>query len=155
MVILDKNLKFVKWFNSKSDARGLKKGEFTEDDTAVPFVFCHGEKIVCMGHYIEKQIQDYLDLGYEMYDRDSFGWIDGETKHTQYNNNGKAKLKTAEMLLDEEKEKKKSEILNLTQQEQTALILNLNGEKETLKKKLKNIDDLKSIDEIKSIKKEV
>lgn len=153
MVISDKNLKFVKWFNSKSEKPKLKTGEFTEDDTAVPFVFCQNEKIICIGHYTENEIQEYLDLGYQMYDRDSFGWIDGETKHTQYNNSGKAKLKTAEMLLNEEKEKKKNEILNLTPQEQTALILNLNGEKDALEKKLNNIDELKSIDEIRSIKK--
>jgi hypothetical protein len=132
MIILDKNLKFVKWFNSKSDTIGLKKCEFTEDDTAVPFVFCQGEKIICMGHYSENQIQDYLDLGYEMHDRDSFCWIDGETKHTLYNNNGKAALKTGAMLLTEAKEKKLKEILNLKPEEQTALILNINEEKESL-----------------------
>jgi hypothetical protein len=153
MVILNKNLKFVKWFISKNEKPELKKDEFVEGDESVPFVFCQGEKIISMGHYAEDQIQNMVDNGYEMYDRDSFGWIDGETKHTQYNNNGQAELKTPEMLLAEEKEKKKSEILNLSPQKQTSLILNLNGEKEALELKLKEIDDADTINKIKNIKK--
>jgi hypothetical protein len=151
MLILDKKLKFVKWHNPKDEIPKLKKDEFFEDDTAVSFVFCQGEKIICMGHYSEKQIQKMIDLGYEMYDRELFGWIDGETKHTQYNDNGMAKLKTSEMLFDEEKEKKRSEILNLTSQEQALLILNINGEKETLGQKLQNIDNAISIEELRGI----
>lgn len=90
MVILDKNLKFVKWFNSKKESPKLKQGEFVEKDEAVPFVFFQGENIITNpGHYTETAIQQFLDLGYGMMDRFSLEWYGSELKNELKIKNGK------------------------------------------------------------------
>ncbi|HEY0088289.1 MAG TPA: hypothetical protein VGB37_05560 [Candidatus Lokiarchaeia archaeon] len=152
MIILDKNLNFVKWFNSQKEKETLKKGEKEENDISIRFIFCQDEKIIAgRGHYSEDQIQNFLDLGYKMFTSEEFEWIEGENKQTLYNNNGKAVLKTKEMLLEEEKEKKKNKLLNLSAIKQTALILNFNGEKENLEEKIKKIENVKSIEALNNI----
>ena len=152
MVILDKDLKFVKRFKAKDkDKEKLKEGERFEVDYSVPFVFCDGEKILCMGHYSEKFVQEMLDKGYEMYDRESFEWMDGEPRHLLYNDNGKKAFKTPAMLLVDAKERKKQEALMLEEDEQTRLILNANGEKENLEAILQEIDGAETIEELEEI----
>jgi hypothetical protein len=93
MVILDKNLKFVRWFNSNEEKPKLKDGEIIETDISVVFVICNGDNIIRHGHYSENDIIKYKKQGFEVFDRDSFGWIEGKTKNEQINKNGKAKLK--------------------------------------------------------------
>ena len=106
MVILDKKLRLVRWFNSKKETPNLKSGEFIEKDEAVPFVFFLGEKIITNpSHLTEEQIQKYLDKGYEMSDRFSLNWYDSRSKNELYVEKGKVISKTNEMLLEEAKEK--------------------------------------------------
>ncbi len=113
MVILDKTLKFIKWFNSNDKASQiLNEGDFFETDEAVIFVVCKNEKIITMGHFTEKRILEYLDLEYSVIEKETFEWIEGESKNTQYNNNGKAGLKTQEMLNQEDIVKVQQQLLN-------------------------------------------
>jgi hypothetical protein len=152
MVILDKNFKFISWFNSKKETPEMKKGQIIENDISVAFVFCENEKIVFgPGHYEEDQIQDFLEKGYKMFSKSEFEWIEGETKHTLYNNNGKAYPKSEEMLLIEAKELKKKQVLRLPPEGQTLLILNNNGERESIENKIKSIEEANSIEELGNI----
>jgi hypothetical protein len=114
MIVLKKennNYNFVKWFNSENEAPVLKSGEIIEKDEAMAFIFCENEKVITnKRHCNEKEIQEYINEGYQMYDFMSFDWIDDKTKHEVYNDNGKCALKTKKQVLLEEKEKKKKEI---------------------------------------------
>jgi len=155
MIIAEKyknGIKFKEFYNPNNKEK-IKENECIVEDKDFIFIVCDGEKIIIRGHFTEKEIQEYIQRGYSVFENEEFEWIEGETKHTQYNNNGKAELKTTEMLLVEEKEKKKNEILNLTPKEQAELTLNLNSEKESLELKLKDIDDADTINKVKSITK--
>lgn len=71
-------------------------------------VICIGSKIKGFGNYEQNQIDKFIEQGCEVYDLDSFGWIEGKSINELYNNNGSAALKTADIKNNEKIELFKS-----------------------------------------------